>query len=159
MTVLGLVTPWLPTAVLLVGLGSVLGAGGRGPVADQPVTRIERALPGSPPDESMGAAPDAPGLPQGDAGPTRLGAVALVGVLAARHGPVTRPESSRTRAPPDEPGPAAASFPIVPSRIDKTPLDPPHRWSTGRGPPTLRPSPASAPRSARFITRAQETEP
>ena len=161
MTVHWLAPPWIATLVLLAGLGSDLGAEDRAPVSDDPVTRIEGALPGSLQDEPVGDTPDASGLPQGDAGPTRLGALALVGVLAARRGPVNRLGSSPTRGPPGEPGPSAVSFPIVPSpsRIDKTPLDPPHRWSTGRGPPRLRSTPTCVPRSARLTTRAQETEP
>lgn len=150
---------WIATAVLLGGLESDLGAEDSAPVSDDPVTRLASALPGSTQDESVGDTPDAPGLPPGEAGPTRLGALALVGVLAARRGTVNRLESSPTRGPPGDPGPPVASFPIVPSGIDTIPLDPPLRWSTGRGPPTLRPSPEGLSRSARFITRAQETAP
>ena len=161
-------TPWIATAVLLVGLGSDLGASpwidprpteDRAPVSDDPMGRLEGALPGLPYDEPVSDTQDSPGLPQADAGPTRLGALDLVGILAARRGPVTLLESSPTRGPPGRLGPSVASLPTVPSRIDTFPLDLPYCWSTGRGPPPLRSSPTRVPRSAHLTTGAQETEP
>ena len=151
MTNLRLVTPWVAAAALLVGIGSDPGAEDRVLVSDDPVTRIESALLVSPQDK-MGDAAEAPGLPQGgDAGPIRLGALAAVVGLAVRRGSVNRLESSSSRGPPGDPGPPIASFPPVPSRIDNIPLDPPHRWSTGRGLSTC---------SARSsLTRTQENAP
>ena len=144
--------PWIATAALLVGFGSVLAAEERAPVSDDPVTRLESELPGSPQDDPVGATPDVPVLPQSDDGPIRLGALAFIGVLAARRGPMNRFDSSPSRGPPGHPGPPAISFPLALSRIDNTPLDPPHRWNTGRGPPTLRSTPTCAPRSACLTT-------
>ena len=128
-------------------------------MAEDPVPRLESALPDLPHDEPLGSMPDSPGLPPADAGPTRLGALDVVGVPGARRGPVTPLESSPSRGPPGDLGLSVASFPIVPPRVDKIPLDPPYRWSTGRGPPTLRSSSTRVLRSAHLTTRAQETEP
>ena len=144
MTVHRLPTPWVATAVLLVGLGTDPGAEDRVSVSDDPVTRLESALPGSPQDEPGSDTSNAPGLPPGDAGSTRLGALALVGTLAARRGRMNRIESLPTRGPPGDPGPPVGFFPLVPSRIDTIPLDLPHSRSTGRGPLTLGPEARSA---------------
>jgi hypothetical protein len=161
-------TPWIATAVLLVGLGSDPGASpvkdpraadDRVPMAEDPVARLASALPDLAHDEPLGSMPDSPGLPPADAGPTRLGALDVVGVPGARRWPVTPLESSPSRGPPGDLGLSVASFPIVPPRVDKIPLDPPYRWSTGRGPPTLRSSSTRVLRSAHLTTRAQETEP
>ena len=121
-------------------------------MSDDPVTRLESELPGSPQDDPVGATPDVPVLPQSDDGPIRLGALAFIGVLAPRRGPMDRFDSSPSRGPPGHPGPPAISFPLALSRIDNTPLDPPHRWSTGRGPPTLHSTPTCVPCSARLTT-------
>jgi hypothetical protein len=141
-------TPWIATAVLLVGLGSDPGAspeqdprgpGDRVPVADDPVSRLENAIVFSstvePVGEPVGDTADAPGLPPAARGPVRLLGLVLVCALAPRRRAVTRIESSPTRGPPGRRPPSIASFPLVPSRIDNIPLDPPDRWSTGRGPP------------------------
>ena len=128
-------------------------------MADDPVARLESALPDLPHDEPLGSMPDSPGLPPADAGPTRLGALDVVGVPGARRGPVTPLESSPSRGPPGDLGLSVASFPTVPPRVDKIPLDPSYRWSTGRDPPTLRSSSTRVLRSAHLTTRAQETEP
>jgi hypothetical protein len=148
MTMLRLVTPWVAAAALLVGLGSDPGAEDRVPVSDDSVTRIESALPVSPQDK-VGDAPEATGLAQGGAGPIRLGALAAVAALAVRRGLVNRLESSSSRGPPGDPGSAHRFLP-APSRSHNIPLDPPYRWSTGRGLPTC---------SARFITRTKEDVP
>ena len=161
-------TPWIATAVLLVGLGSDSGASSvrdprstddRVPMAEDPVARLASALPDLAHDEPLGSMPDSPGLPPADAGPTRLGALDMVGVPGTRRGPVTPLESSPSRGPPGDLGLSVASFSTVPSRIDKIPLDPLYRWSTGRGPPTLHSSSTRVLRSAHLTTRAQETEP
>ena len=102
MTAPGFVTLWLATAALLVGLGSDLGAEDRGPVSDDPTTRLENALLGTTQDEPVGDAPAGPMLPQGDAGPTRLGALTLLGTAAAHPGSVSQAESSSPRGPPGE---------------------------------------------------------
>jgi hypothetical protein len=128
-------------------------------MSDDPVARLESALPDLPRDEPLGSMPDSPGLPPADAGPTRLGALDVVGVPGARRGPATLFESSPSRGPPGDLGLSVAPFPTVPSPIDKIPLDPPYRWSTGRGPPMLRSSSTRVLRSAHLTTRAQETEP
>jgi len=128
-------------------------------MADDPVARLESALPDLPHDEPLGSMPDSPGLPPTHAGPTRLGPLDMVGVPGARRGPATPLESSPSRGPPGNLGLSVASFPTVPPRVDKIPLDPSYRWSTGRDPPTLRSSSTRVLRSAHLTTRAQETEP
>jgi hypothetical protein len=109
MAILRLVTPWVAAAALLVGLGSDAGAEDRVPVSDDPATRIESALPVSPPDK-VGDAPEAPGLPSGDAEPIRPGALAAVVALVVRRTSVSRLESSSPRGPPGEPESAHPSF-------------------------------------------------
>jgi hypothetical protein len=137
-------TPWIATAVLLVGLGSDPGAspeqdprgtGDRVPVADDPVSRLANAVVFSSTVEPVGDIADAPGLPQAARGPVRLLGLVLICAGAPRRRAVTRIESSPTRGPPGRLPPSIASFPLVPSRIYDIPLDPPDRWSTGRGPP------------------------
>ena len=137
-------TPWIATAVLLVGLGSDPGAspeqdprgtGDRVPVADDPVSRLANAVVFSSTVEPVGDTADAPGVPQAARGPVRLLGLVLICALAPRRRNVTRFESSPTRGPPGRRPPSIASFPLVPSCIDNIPLDPPDRWSTGRGPP------------------------
>jgi len=159
---------WIATAVLLIGLGSDLGASpgsnprsteDRVPASDDPVARLASAIPGPPHDEPVDDRQDTPGLPPGGAGPTRLGVLALAGFLAGRRGLVTSHESSSPRGPPRGWGPCIASRPTVPSRIDRIPIDLPYRVGSGRGPPTFRSRTARVPRSARLTTRAQETEP
>ena len=120
MTAPRLVTLWLATAALLVGLGSDLDTEDRGPVSDDPTTRLERALVGPTQDEPVGDAPAGPLLPQGDAGATRLGVVSLLGIAAAYHERVSRPESSPTRGPPGEP--AGRRVVPAPSRPASTTL-------------------------------------
>jgi hypothetical protein len=130
MTVLRLVTPWLATAALFVGLGSDLGAEDRASVSDDPVTRIESAPPGS--QDEVGDAPGAPGLPQGHAGATGLGALAAVVALADRRGHLGRLESSPTRGPPGESVRRFLPARPVPPRQDSARPAPPleHRpWS------------------------------
>jgi len=133
-------TPWIATAVLLVGIESDPGAspeqdprgtGARVPVADDPVSRLENALLSSSTAEPVCDAAGAAGLPQEARGPIRLSGLALIGALVPRRRVATRLESSPTRGPPGRLLPSIASFPLVPSRIDNIPLDPPDRWSTG----------------------------
>jgi hypothetical protein len=165
---MSLAAPWVATAVLLVGLGSdpgggpewdSRGAGDRAPVADDPVSRLERTLVASASAEPVWDTPDAPSLSQADRGPAPLGGLLLIGAVARRRRAATRLASSSPRGPPGRPGPPIASFPLVPSRIDNIPLDLPYRWSSGRGPPASCPRSTCVPRSARLTTRAQETEP
>jgi hypothetical protein len=150
MTNLRLVTPWVAAAALLIGIGSDPGAEDRVSVSDDPVTRIASALLVSPQDK-MGDAPEAPGLPQSDAGPVGLGALAAVVGLAVRRGSVNRLEASSSRGPPGRSAihPSLFTRP-VPSRSHNIPLDPSYRWSTGRGLSTC---------SARVTTRTQENAP
>jgi len=101
----------LATAVLLLGLGSDLGAEDRALVSDDPTTRLERALPGSTQDEAVGDGPAGSVRPADHAGPTRLGALPLLGFAANHHGSVSRPESSPPRGPPGE----RAILPVVPA--------------------------------------------
>jgi len=95
-------------------------------VADDPVSRLENALLSSSTVEPVCDTSDAGGLPQEAPGPIRLPGLALIGAaLVPRRRVATRLESSPTRGPPGHPLPSTSSFPLVPSRIDNIPLDPP----------------------------------
>lgn len=134
---------WITAAVLLMGLGSELGTSPgnaprptehRAPLSGDPMGRLVGPLPGSPSDEAAGDPEGSACLPPAGAGPTRLDALDLVGGPPAPGQLVTLLASSPPRAPPGGPAPSVAPFATVPSRFDVS-IDPPQRWSGGRGPP------------------------